>query len=98
MPRKRVAESATCFYLFANRRFTMRFILGATLGLLHTRQPATANRYSHCTCGRLFHSAAGNRPITTFVGCLAQTTLTTSTTTVRQPCILEAQAEQITEL
>jgi hypothetical protein len=46
------------------KRFTgtqMRFIPG----LLHTRQTAIANSYSHCDCDSRFHSAARNRPITT---------------------------------
>src|SRR5688500_12483919 len=32
IPRKAVAESATCFYSCANRRLQMRFILGLLVG------------------------------------------------------------------
>lgn len=47
----------------------MRFMLGATRGLLHTRQTAIADRDSYYDYCRLFHSAASNRPITTCVRC-----------------------------
>ena len=39
----------------------MRFILGLLFGLLHTRQKAAANIYSHCDCYNLLQAGTACR-------------------------------------